>query len=152
MAAFVVPTMVCGLWLLPALVHDAGARWGVASALGAAVAAVSVLWGQSFATPPGGGGATGSGPARSVQASGQRAVAVGGPVKGNISTGDVGVPRTSSAAAGQTSGGATTPSPEPSVPSEPQGGSHQGLVAASGERSVALGDAMDGDIATGDRQ
>lgn len=77
------------VWGLASLIQDAGARWAAASALGAAVAALAVLWGQGFAasaaTPP-------PPPLAAVTASGTRAVAVQGSVKGNITTGDRGVP------------------------------------------------------------
>jgi hypothetical protein len=145
MVAFIVPTVLCGIWLLPAVVPDAAARWSVASALGAAVAAVSVLWGQGFAARPGGGSGTAGGPARSVQASGTRAVAVGGTVRGNISTGDGGVPSASPPAGRQTQGAPVTASPEPDAGAAPLGS-----VTASGERSVVVGDAVAGDITTGD--
>ncbi|MFC8142451.1 hypothetical protein ACFUKV_11910 [Streptomyces paradoxus] len=146
MVAFIVPTVTCGMWLLPALVSDAAARWGVASALGAAVAAVSVLWGQGFATRPGGGSGTAGGPTRSVQATGTRAVAVGATVRGNISTGEGGVPCTNPPVGRPTQGTTATASPEPAAGAAPLGS-----VTASGERSVAVGDAVVGDITTGDR-
>ncbi|MFF7870795.1 hypothetical protein ACFZCT_30615 [Streptomyces qaidamensis] len=146
MVAFIVPTVLCGVWLLSALVPDEAARWGVASALGAAVAAVSVLWGQGFAARPGGGSSTTGGPGRSVQASGTRAIAVGATVRGNISTGDGGVPCASPPAGRPTRGTTVTASPEPAAGTAPSGS-----VTASGERSVAVGDAVVGDIATGDR-
>jgi hypothetical protein len=146
MVAFIVPTVLCGVWLLSALVPDEAARWGVASALGAAVAAVSVLWGQGFAARPGGGSATAGGPARSVQASGTRAVAVGATVRGTISTGDGDVPCVSPPAGRPAQGTTVTASPEPAAGAAPLGS-----VTASGERSVVVGDAVVGDIATGDR-
>jgi hypothetical protein len=130
--AFAVPTVVCGVWVLHSLVKDAAARWAVASALGAALAALAVLWGQGFAA--GSGGTAGS-----VEARGGRSVAVRGPMTGNISPGDVGagLPATPSAAP-------AAPAAQPSVPPE--------SVVASGERSVALGDGLEGDIDTGDRR
>ncbi|WP_159029677.1 hypothetical protein [Streptomyces qaidamensis] len=144
MVAFIVPTVLCGMWLLSALVPDEAARWGVASALGAAVAAVSVLWGQGFAARPGRGSGTAGGPARSVQAPGTRAVAVGATVRGTISTGDGGVP-CASPPAGRPAQGTVTAYPEPAAGAAPLGS-----VTASGERSVAVGDAVAGDISTGD--
>ncbi|MFJ3623797.1 hypothetical protein ACIPSH_37470 [Streptomyces iakyrus] len=129
MVAFIVPTVLCGIWLLPAVVPDAAARWSVASVLGAAVAAVSVLWGQGFAARPGGGSGTAGGQARSVQASGTRAVAVGGTVRGNISTGDGGVPNASPPAGRQTQGAPVTASRESDAGAAPLGS-----VTASGER------------------
>lgn len=129
-AAFAVPTMVCGIWVLRSLVRDAGARWAVASALGAALAALAVLWGQGFASG-------GAGTAGTVEARGGRSVAVRGPVTGNISTGDVGV------------GPQATP---PAAPAAAQPAMPPGSVVASGERAVALGDGLDGDIDTGDRR
>jgi hypothetical protein len=128
--AFAVPMVVCGVWVLHSLVKDVGARWAVASALGAALAALAVLWGQGFAS--GGAGAVGA-----VEARGGRSVAVRGPVTGNISTGDIGVDPSS------------TP---PAAPATAQPPMPPGWVVASGERSVVLGDGLQGDIDTGDRR
>jgi hypothetical protein len=49
-AAFAVPTWLCGAMVLPSLPKDPAIRWGVASALGAALAALAAAWGYSFAT------------------------------------------------------------------------------------------------------
>jgi hypothetical protein len=49
-AAFAVTTLICGALVLPTVMKDGGARWGVASGLGVAVAALAALWGHSFAT------------------------------------------------------------------------------------------------------
>ncbi|MFE4670593.1 hypothetical protein ACFRI7_37195 [Streptomyces sp. NPDC056716] len=147
--AFAVPTLVCGAWVLPALVADAGARWGVASALGAAVAALTVLWGQGFAAT--GGGRTAPVPgAATVHASGVRAVAVGGSVRGDISTGDGG----GRGAAPSSAGPAPAPDGDGGVPAAlpPDPASAvPGSVVASGERSVAVGGGVAGAIFTGDR-
>lgn len=132
--AFAVPTVVCGLWALPPLIQDAGARWAVASSLGLALVALAALWGYGYASSR-----TTATPdtAGTVEARGPRSVA-GRRVKGNINTGDRGVPATSPAAHGQ----APTTPPAPTPP---------GSVVASGERSVATGDEVEGDINTGDQ-
>ncbi|MEU1284297.1 hypothetical protein [Kitasatospora sp. NPDC005856] len=144
-STFAVPTAVCGMWVLPSLVDDAATRWGVASALGATVAALAVLWGQSFATSDSGQGVSGPPSGMSVEASGLRAVAVGGSVRGNISTGDTGTGAQHTAGAGGSTGRASQPGTR--AGQAPVTGS----VVASGERSAAVGDGVEGDIITGDQ-
>ncbi|WP_217185797.1 hypothetical protein [Streptomyces sp. AC495_CC817] len=137
MVAFAVPTAVCGLWVLPSVIQDPGTRWAVASALGAAIAALAVLWGQSFASsyttatvPP---------PPATVIASGERAAAVEGEVEGNITTGNRGGPAMPSA------GGQAPAAPGNSAPVPP------GSVVASGDRAAALRGKIKGDVTTGDQ-
>ena len=48
--AFAMATLICGALILPTVMKDPGVRWGVAGALGVAVAALAALWGHSFAT------------------------------------------------------------------------------------------------------
>lgn len=48
-AVFAVVTWICGALALPHVMKDPGVRWGVAGALGVAVAALAALWGHSFA-------------------------------------------------------------------------------------------------------
>lgn len=131
-AAFAVPTVTCGLWVLPSLVKDAGARWAVASAMGAAVAALAVMWGQSFAS----GNSLRAG---SAEARGARSIAIIGRVQGNVSTGDNGRPSAPAARA--------TPLPSPGSIAPP---AQPGSVVAAGERSIALGDGLVGNADTGD--
>ncbi|MEW2287512.1 hypothetical protein [Streptomyces sp. NPDC047841] len=132
-AAFAVPALVCGRWALVPVVADTATRWAVACALGTAVAALAVLWGQSFAAA-----AAPTPPTATVAASGNRAVAVNGPVNGTITTGDRGTP---APAPGPRSASRQGPAPTPTTPES---------VVASGERSVALGGGFTGDIVTGD--
>jgi hypothetical protein len=47
--AFAIATLICGALVLPIVMKDGGVRWGVAGALGVAVAALAALWGHSFA-------------------------------------------------------------------------------------------------------
>lgn len=49
-AAFASVTWICGAVVLAAFMGDVGARWGIAGALGVAVAALAALWGHAFAT------------------------------------------------------------------------------------------------------
>ncbi len=49
-AAFTLVVWVCGALVLPSLLKDPGIRWGIAVGLGAAVASLAALWGQSFAS------------------------------------------------------------------------------------------------------
>lgn len=138
--AFVMPTLVCGVWILVPVLPDGGTRWGVASGLGVALAALAALWGHGFAT-----GDTQKSEERSslpnagVRALGGRAVAVGGSVRGGVITGD-GVP-----APGST-GPAAVRRRDESCARVPEPGG----VIASGERSVAIGGDAEGDVTTGD--
>ncbi|MFB6578105.1 hypothetical protein ACFCYC_11820 [Streptomyces sp. NPDC056402] len=135
--AFATPSVVCGLWVLPSVIQDPGTRWAVASALGAAVAALAVLWGQSFAASPTTTAAPP--PPATVIASGNRAVAVEGDMEGNITTGNRGGP------AMPPTGGqppAAPGSPEPVPP---------GSVVGSGDRAAALRGKIKGDVTTGDQ-
>lgn len=50
--AFAMATWICGALVLPGLLKDSGVRWGLAGALGVAVAALAALWGHSYATTP----------------------------------------------------------------------------------------------------
>ena len=47
--AFAVATWICGTLIMPLIMKNDGIRWGVATALGVAVAALAALWGHSFA-------------------------------------------------------------------------------------------------------
>jgi hypothetical protein len=49
-AAFAASSWICGALVLSTVMKDPGIRWGVAGALGVAVAALAALWGHSFAT------------------------------------------------------------------------------------------------------
>jgi hypothetical protein len=48
--AFALATWICGALALPHVIHDPIIRWGLAGALGVAMAALAALWGHSFAT------------------------------------------------------------------------------------------------------
>ncbi|MGW2546750.1 hypothetical protein ACWC5I_39240, partial [Kitasatospora sp. NPDC001574] len=98
---------VCGVWLLPLWIKDGTASWGLATALGVAVSAPIPLWGQGYANR---GEDRPGRDERAVTASGGRAVAVGGPIEGNISTGDSG---TSAASLGSAPAGTSEPVPVP---------------------------------------
>ncbi|MFI5532923.1 hypothetical protein ACIA8O_30745 [Kitasatospora sp. NPDC051853] len=131
LVAFAVPAVVCGVWVLPPLIKDVAARWAVATAVGAALAALAVLWGQNFASPT-------RPTTPSVTASGTRAIAVGGSVTGAVlSTGDH-----------------TTPPPPappaPAAPATPAPPPPPGSVTASGDRSIAIGGDFNGTATTGD--
>ncbi|MBH5335412.1 hypothetical protein IHE55_11625 [Streptomyces pactum] len=119
---------------------DAAIRWGVASALGGALAALAVAWGYGFATRtpqnPGPTPADGS-----AHASGPRSVAIGGSNSGTISTGD-NAPRTPPAG---------PPAQPPAAPPAPAPAPPPSTVSASGERSVAIGGDNSGTVSTGDQ-
>jgi hypothetical protein len=120
-AVFVLITWACGALVLPLLLDDPAVRWGIASALGAAVAAVAASWGASVAT-------------RTPQQDPAPDPVVGGGNSGVIATGD---------------GPRPTPPPEraPAAPAPPS--AH--TVSASGERSIALGGDNTGTVSTGDQ-
>lgn len=124
---FAVSTWLCGALVLPLATEDPGIRWGIASALGATLAALAAAWGHSFATrtqAPAGG---------SAQATAPRSAAVAGSSSGVISTGDGPLPTPP--------GPATTPATPPPA----------GTASASAERSIAIGGDNTGTAATGDR-
>ncbi|MFD8566660.1 hypothetical protein [Streptomyces sp. NPDC059639] len=135
-AAFAVPVWLCGAVVLPSLLKDPAIRWSLATALGAALASLVVLWGHGFATRgQGTTGQTPSGP--SVQATAGRAVAIGGNSSGPLSTGDAVVP-------GQPTVGGPAPAQPPAPPAP-------NAVSASGERSIAIGGNNTGPLSTGDQ-
>ncbi|MER7760638.1 hypothetical protein [Streptomyces sp. NPDC097619] len=174
---FAVPTWLCGAVILPVVLADAGIRWSLASALGAALAALAGMWGYGFATgpaapspsqapsptpmpPPTPDPAMSSGPpAPVVQARGARSIAIGGSNSGDIGTGD----RSTAGGAGE----ATDPGPDPVPgpgpdpdpaaapgparrPAEPGREGGRGTVAAEGQRSIAVGGDNSGRLSTGD--
>lgn len=132
-AAFTVPAWLAGSVVLPSLLKDPAIRWSLASALGAVLGSLAVLWGHGFA---GRAPATGT-PGRSVRATAERAVAIGGDNRGPVSTGDAAVsapPVPAPPAAG----------PLPAPPQAPD------AVSASGTRSIAVGGDNSGPLSTGD--
>lgn len=145
-AAFVVPTVMCGVWLLPRWLKDAPTCWAVASGLGVALAALAALWGHGFATSGEAGQTAVETVAGSATASGGRAVAISGPVRGNISTGDTG-PRTVTDDPHQ-DGAPAAPLSEQHEPL-PDEESAPGSATASGERAVAVNGQLEGDVSTG---
>jgi hypothetical protein len=137
-AAFSLSTWICGALVLPLVLKDPAIRWGLASALGVAMAALAALWGIGFAVqdqedrePPG----------PVVWASGVRAVAVGGNNLSSISTGDTAAPHQSPRR------------PLDKEPANPQlpAAAEAGTVTASGERSIAIGGDSTGTLSTGDQ-
>jgi hypothetical protein len=49
LAAFVIPTWLCGAFILTGALKDPAVRWTVAASAGLAVSALATLWGHSFA-------------------------------------------------------------------------------------------------------
>jgi hypothetical protein len=136
--AFLLPAWICGALVLPSMLKDPSIRWGLASALGAALAALAAAWGYGFATrvkDP-------EHPNRMVLAPGVRAAVVGGSNRGSISTGDTAAPRQPSAQ------GAAQKSATPQPPTAQAAST----VTASGERSIAVGGDNEGLLSTGDQQ
>lgn len=133
-------TALCGAVVLPPMMEDDAIRWGLASSVGAALAALAAAWGYGFATrAPQNPGATP--PDRSAHASGSRSVAVAGDSTGSISTGDS-TPR------------ALPPQPPAQPPATPVPSSPpstNSTASASGERSVAIGGNSSGNLSTGDQ-
>ncbi|WP_159474495.1 hypothetical protein OHT20_05540 [Streptomyces caniferus] len=139
-AAFAVPAWLCGALLLPSLLEDPAIRWSLACALGAVLGSLAVLWSNSFATSAPASGTSGS----SVEATAERAVAIGGSSSGPISTGDTTAP--------------AAPAPTGPAPVRPGGGPDPdpppaaGTVSASGTRSIAMGGTNSGPLSTGDQR
>ncbi|SOE47128.1 hypothetical protein SAMN05446589_0104 [Streptomyces sp. OV198] len=133
-AAFAVPAWLCGAVVLPPLLKDPAIRWSLASALGAVLGSLAVLWGHGFATRAPATGTSG----RSVQATAERAVAIGGDNQAPVSTGDA-------------------PAPAPPAPAQPAAGPRPApppapdTVSASGNRAIAIGGDNSGPLATGDQ-
>ena len=48
--SFCAATWISGFLVLPLMLTDAAARWGVAASVGVAVAALAALWGHTFST------------------------------------------------------------------------------------------------------
>jgi hypothetical protein len=140
-AAFVLPTWICGALVLPSMLEDPSIRWGLACALGTALAALAAAWGYGFAarTQEKARDKEPSGPMN--LASGARAVAVGGSNPGSISTGDTTAPH-------QPFGQVSSEKPAgPQLPAAPVAS----RVTASGERSIAIGGGNKGQLSTGDQ-
>ena len=137
-AAFAVPVWLCGAVVLPPLLKDPAIRWSLASALGAVLGSLAVLWGHSFATRAPATGTSG----RAVQATAERTVAIGGDNRAPVSTGDTTAP--TPPAPVQPAAG-PNPAPAPAPPPAPD------TVSASGNRSIAIGGTNSGPLSTGDR-
>ncbi|MFE5594205.1 hypothetical protein [Streptomyces sp. NPDC056549] len=135
--ALAVPVWLGGAVVLPPLLEDPAIRWPLASALGTALAALAASWGYGFATR-GQRATPGQAPSSpSVQATAERAVAIGGSNQGPVSTGDTHVPAQSQA---------VTPA-APHHPAVPPADA----VTASGSRSIAIGGNNSGPLSTGDK-
>jgi len=145
-AAFAVPAWLAGAVVLPPLLKDPGTRWGVASSLGVALAALAALWSHGFATD----GQEGDPPAdTSVQAVGERSVAVGGDNRGRISTGDTSGAGSVARATTGDPAPPTSPAPAPGQEAGQEAG--QGKVSAAGKRGIAIGGSNTAPLSTGDR-
>lgn len=140
-AAFALPTWICAVLVLPAVLKDPSIRWGLASALGTALAALAAAWGYGFATRVQGTAEDRKPPVAAVSAPGVRAVAIGGANAGGISTGDTAAPQQPS---GQVAGVRPQDRRFPAAPAA-------GTVTASGERSIAIGGGNSGALSTGDQ-
>ncbi|MEW1723912.1 hypothetical protein [Streptomyces sp. NPDC093109] len=137
-AAFVVPAWLCGAVVLPPLLDDSAVRWSLASALGAVLSSLTVLWGHGFATrtpapgpPPPAPDPT---PSRSVQVTTERSVAIGGDNQGSISTGDT---NPTTAPVQPAAGPNPTPTPD--------------TLSVSRNRSITIDGNNSGTLSTGDQ-
>ncbi|GEB60107.1 hypothetical protein GCM10017674_75900 [Streptomyces gardneri] len=139
-SSFAAVTSLCGALVLPPMMEDAAIRWGLASAMGAALAALAAAWGHGFATrTPQTPGEAPLG--RSAHAAGAGSVAVAGDNSGSIATGDI-TPRAVPA---------QPPAQWPATPPPPAPPSSNSTVTASGERSIAVGGNSSGTLSTGDQ-
>ncbi|MFE7586431.1 hypothetical protein ACFU5Y_33245 [Streptomyces gardneri] len=134
--SFAAVTSLCGALVLPPMMEDAAIRWGLASAMGAALAALAAAWGHGFATRPPQVPAP-TPPGRSAHASAPRSAAVAGDNSGSISTGDAPAP--------------TPPTPAVPAAGQPPAPPAPGTASASGERSIAIGGNNSGPLSTGDQ-
>ncbi len=134
--AFAVPAWLCGAVLLPPLLKgDPAIRWSLASALGAVLGSLAVLWSHGFATRT-----TAAGPSsRSVQATAERAVVIGGDNRAAVSTGNTTAP--TAPAPAQPAAGACLAPPPPAPDT----------VSASGNQAIAIGGTNFGSLSTGDQ-
>ncbi|MEU1827520.1 hypothetical protein ABZ502_34580 [Streptomyces abikoensis] len=148
-AAFAVPAWLGGAVVLPPLLKDPAIRWSLASALGAVLGSLAVLWGHGFATRTRQEDHPRTRSGGSVQATGERAVAIRGNPAGDISTGDTGVPRTTADPTARRAPAPPAP-PAASPTPAPQPAPEPGTVAASGERSIAISGNPEGTLSTGD--
>ncbi|WP_237408883.1 hypothetical protein [Streptomyces sp. M2CJ-2] len=138
--SFAAVTTLCGAWVLPPMMEDAAIRWGLASAVGAALAALAAAWGYGFATrTPQLPGQTPAG--NSAHASAPRSAAVAGDNSGSISTGD----STPAALPAQ------PPAQPPATPLPPSPPPPANTASASGERSIAIGGNNSANLSTGDQ-
>jgi hypothetical protein len=128
---FVAVTWVSGAFVLPHLMRSADIRWLVAASLGVAVAALAALWGHSFAT---GDASAAVVAGRTVTASGERSIAVGGDVSGTVSTGD----RKSGSQPSVVDGAGAAPLASP------------GTIPASERRSIAADGSISGPASNND--
>jgi hypothetical protein len=76
-AAFAIVTWVVGAFVLPLVTKSGPDRWAIAVGMGAAVAAVAGLWGQSWAMHEG-----------TAVAAVDRSITANGDISGIASTGD----------------------------------------------------------------
>jgi hypothetical protein len=132
-AAFAVPVWLGGAVVLPSLLKDPAIRWSVASALGAVLGSLAVLWGHAFATRP--QGTDSSGP--SLQITGERAVGIGRENWAPVSTGDNTAP--------------AQPISVPPAAGQPPVSSPAGTVSVSGDRAIGIGGTNSGLLSTGDQ-
>ncbi|MGQ4390266.1 hypothetical protein [Streptomyces sp. SAS_270] len=133
-AAFAVPAWLCGAVVLPPLLKDPAIRWSLASTLGAVLGSLVVLWGHGFVTRAPATGTSG----RAVQATAERAIAIGGDNRASVSTGDASAPAPPAPAPP-----AAGPDPAPPPATD--------TVSASGPRAIAIGGTNSGPLSTGDQ-
>ncbi|MEU1041866.1 hypothetical protein [Streptomyces sp. NPDC005907] len=137
-AAFAVPAWVSGAVVLPSLLEDPAIRWSLASALGAVLGSLGVLWGHAFATRASTAGRTDS----SVQATGERSAAVGGDNWAPVTTGDTTAPAPPTAA---------PPLEHPLAAGPPPLTPTAGTASATGDRAIGVGGSNSGPLSTGDQ-
>lgn len=124
-------TWVAGALVLSRVMGPSDARWVVASGFGVAAAALAALWGHRFAIRETEAESRG----KSVTASGNGSIAIGGDLLGRASTRGHDI----------SAGNATAAGSDDAVPGN---GARQ--ITASGPNSIAVGGDVTGTASTGD--
>jgi hypothetical protein len=140
-ASFTAVTWIGGALVLPPMLKDGAVRWGLASALGVALAALAAVWGHGFATGTGSESSPAPAAAVSVDVAGAGAVGVGRDNRAPLTT--------AGGRAGTDAPAAPAVSPQ-AAPKEPTAPGAT-TVSAAGEGAIAVGRDNFGPLSTDGR-